>query len=104
MEKLPSELWKIDIIFGNCLTGCGKVRRESLDPDDPLTKTFDKLWDEAKTNADSASKAHPKIKKTRKSLSNKTSNSFPGRAPSMKPKAQTPAQKNTHLTQNYLSL
>ena len=33
MEKLPSGLYKI---FGSCLTGSGKVRRESPDPDDPL--------------------------------------------------------------------
>ena len=63
MEKLPSGLWKIDTIFGSCLTCCGKVRRESPDPDDPFTKIFDKLWDEAKIDADSASEAHPKTKK-----------------------------------------
>ena len=63
MEKLPSGLYKIDTIFESCLTGCGKVRRESPDPDDPLTKLFDKLWDEAKTDAERSSKAYPKTKK-----------------------------------------
>ena len=63
MEKLPSGLYKIDTIFGSCLTGCGKVRRESPDPDDPITKLFNKLWDEAKTDADGSSNAHPKTKK-----------------------------------------
>ena len=98
MEKLPSGLWKIDTIFGSCLTGCGKVRRESPDPDDPLTKLFDKLWDEAKTDANGSSNAHPKTKKLENRTRMKRRTRFRGRVPSRKTKAQTPEQKNQKNT------